>query len=156
MKLGAKARYAVMAMVELARDGGARVVPLARISERQGISLPYLEQLFLRLRHAGLVTATRGPGGGFRLARPAESVRVADIVLAVEEEIRATRCETGSPSGCMADKTRCATHDLWEELGRQIFLFLNAVTLADVIEGRLLGSARLYAPEAEPAEARHA
>ena len=147
MKLGTKARYAVMAMVDLARHGNAAPVPLTEVAERQGISLLYLEQLFGRLRRAGLVAATRGPGGGFALARPAEALRIADIVMAVDEEIKATRCEAGSPEGCMADKARCLTHDLWEELGRQIFLFLNAVTLADVAEGRMLGAARLFAPE---------
>jgi len=147
MKLGTKARYAVMAMVDLARYGSASPVPLAEIAERQGLSLLYLEQLFGRLRRAGLVEATRGPGGGFALTRPPGMVRIADIVLAVEEEIKATRCEAGSPQGCMADKARCLTHDLWEELGRQILLFLNAVSLEDVVEGRLLGAARLFAPE---------
>lgn len=147
MKLGTKARYAVMAMVDLARHGEDIPVPLGEIAERQGISLLYLEQLFGRLRRAGLVAATRGPGGGFALAHPAEGLRIVDIVLAVDEDIKATRCEGGSPEGCMADKARCLTHDLWEELGRQIFLFLSAVTLADVIEGRLLGAARLFAPE---------
>jgi Rrf2 family transcriptional regulator, iron-sulfur cluster assembly transcription factor len=147
MKLGTKARYAVMAMVDLARHEGTAPVPLGEIAERQGISLLYLEQIFSRLRRAGLVEATRGPHGGFGLARQAAELRIADIVLAVEEDIRVTRCEAGSPEGCMADKARCLTHDLWEELGRQIFLFLSSVTLEDVSEGRLLGAARLFAPE---------
>ncbi len=153
MKLGTKARYAVMAMVDIARHGSAAPVPLSEIAERQEISLLYLEQLFVRLRRAGLVASTRGAGGGFELARSADNVRIGDIVAAVEEEIKATRCEAGSPAGCMADKARCLTHDLWEELGRQIFLFLNSVTLADVVEGKLLGAARLFAPEREPASA---
>jgi Rrf2 family iron-sulfur cluster assembly transcriptional regulator len=154
MKLGAKARYAVMAMADLARHESEGPVPLAAVAERQDISLAYLEQLLSRLRKAGLVTAARGPGGGFRLARPAEAMRIADIVLAVDEEIKATRCQAGSPVGCMADKARCLTHDLWEELSRQIILFLNAVTLADVVEGRVLGAARLFAPEPHEAPAR--
>lgn len=154
MKLGAKARYAVMAMVDLARQGEAPV-SLASVAERQEISLPYLEQLFARLRRAGLVTSARGPGGGFRLARPAPEIRIAEVVAAVEEEVRATRCHPGTVLGCRADKARCLTHDLWEELGRQIHLFMNAVSLQDVVDGRLLGAARLFEParpvETEPA-----
>jgi Rrf2 family iron-sulfur cluster assembly transcriptional regulator len=146
MKLGAKARYAVMAMVDLARQGGREPAPLAGIAERQEISLAYLEQLFAQLRRAGLVTSARGPGGGFRLARGPGDIRIAEIVTAVEEEMRATRCHIGSPHGCRSDKARCLTHDLWEELGRQIHLFMNAVTLEDVVDGRLLGAARLFEP----------
>ncbi len=146
MKLGAKARYAVMAMVDLARQGEGGPVALAAVAERQEISLAYLEQLFAQLRRAGLVSSARGPGGGFRLARPAAEIRVAEVVAAVEEEMRATRCEAGSPHGCRADKARCLTHDLWEELGRQIHLFMNAISLQDVVDGRLLGAARLFEP----------
>lgn len=156
MKLGTKARYAVMAMVDLARHGAGAPVPLAEVAERQGISLLYLEQLFGRLRRAGLVQATRGPGGGFELARSSAAIRIADIVTSVDEDIRVTRCEAGSAEGCMADKARCLTHDLWEELGRQIFLFLNAVNLEDVAEGRMLGAARLFSPEERSAAASSA
>lgn len=153
MKLGAKARYAVMAMVDLARQEGEGPVSLGAVAERQGLSLAYLEQLFGRLRRNHLVRATRGPGGGFELARRAEDIRIADIVAAVDEEIRATRCEVGSAEGCMADKARCLTHDLWEELGRQIFLFLNSISLAQVAHGRVLGAARLFeADTLEPVE----
>ncbi len=98
----------------------------------------------------------RGPGGGFELARPAAELRIADIVTSVDEDIRVTRCEAGSADGCMADKARCLTHDLWEELGRQIFLFLNAVSLEDVAEGRMLGAARLFAPDEHGAASAHA
>lgn len=145
MKLGAKARYAVMALVDLARQGEGPI-PLADIAARQEISPQYLEQLFAQMRRAGLVASARGPGGGFRLAREAHDIRIADIVAAVEEETRATRCHPGSPHGCRADKARCLTHDLWEELGRQIHLFMNAVSLQDVVDGRLLGAARLFEP----------
>lgn len=145
MKLGSKARYAVMALVDLARAGGEAPVPLAEISAREELSLPYLEQLFGRLRRAGLVASARGPGGGFRLARPAAEIRISEIASAVGEGLRATRCQAGTP-GCRSDKSRCLTHDLWEELGRQIHLFLNAVTLQDVVDGRLLGAARLFEP----------
>lgn len=151
MKLGAKARYAVMAMVDLARQP-AGPSPLAEIAARQEIPLQYLEQLFAQMRRAGLVVSARGPGGGFRLARTARDIRIADIVAAVEEETRATRCRPGAAHGCRADKARCLTHDLWEELGRQIHLFMNAVSLQDVVDGRLLGSARLFEPARGAAE----
>ena len=136
-----------MAMVELAsragardkRGGTGRPVSLAEIAEAQLLSLAYLEQLFARLRRCGLVASVRGPGGGYRLGRPAGQIALAEITDAVEEPIRATRCDDGGP-GCMAGK-RCLTHDLWAELGEQIRLFLANVTLADVVEGRVLGRA---------------
>ena len=143
MKLGTKGRYAVMAMAELAiRSGGAseaQPVTLAEIAARQDISQSYLEQLFGRLRRAGLVRSARGPGGGYRLARPAAELRIADIVVAVDENLRATRCPPGSGKGCMKDESRCVTHDLWDELGAHIHLFLSAVSLEDVCAGRVLG-----------------
>lgn len=132
-----------MAMADLAGHmQGARPVPLADISLRQGISLSYLEQLFAKLRRAGLVASARGPGGGYRLARTANETRIADIILAVDEPIKATRCENGNAIGCLGKNGRCITHDLWEELGRQIEVFLESVTLADVIENRVLGRAQ--------------
>jgi Rrf2 family iron-sulfur cluster assembly transcriptional regulator len=132
-----------MAMADLAsREGDAKPVSLAEIAERQEISLSYLEQLFSKLRKGGLVKSARGPGGGYRLSRPAAELRVADIILAVDEPISATRCKPGSPKGCTGTLSRCLTHDLWEELGRQIHIFLSSVSLADVVERRVLGSAR--------------
>ena len=143
MKLSTKGRYAVMAMADLAsREAAAKPVSLAEIAERQEISLSYLEQLFAKLRKGGLVVSARGPGGGYRLSRPAGELRVADIILAVNEPISATRCKTGSPKGCTGTMSRCLTHDLWEELGRQIHIFLSSVSLADVVERRVLGRAR--------------
>ncbi|HTW35119.1 MAG TPA: Rrf2 family transcriptional regulator [Rhizomicrobium sp.] len=143
MRLSTKGRYAVMAMADLAgHEGGNRPVSLAEIARRQEISLSYLEQLFAKLRKGGLVKSVRGPGGGYRLSRPAADVRVADIILAVDEPMTATRCEPGSPKGCTGTTTRCVTHDLWEELGRQIHVFLSSVSLADVIEKRVLGRAK--------------
>ena len=143
MKLDTRGRYAVMAMVELAmRTGGAseaQPVTLAEIAARQDISQSYLEQLFGRLRRAGLVRSARGPRGGYRLARPAAELRIADIVVAVDENLRATRCPPGSGKGCMKDASRCVTHDLWDELGIHIHDFLSAVTLEDVCAGRVLG-----------------
>ena len=136
MQLSTKGRYAVMAMTDLAGRGGERAVSLAEIAERQQISQAYLEQLFARLRRRGLVTAHRGPGGGYRLARSAAETSVADVVIAVDEPLKAIRCG-GGKSGCMKDGARCLTHDLWEETGRQIHGYLASVSLADVASGRL-------------------
>jgi Rrf2 family iron-sulfur cluster assembly transcriptional regulator len=147
VRLSTRARYAVMAMVDLARQGGARPVCLSDIARRQEISLPYLEQLFGKLRRGALVHSVRGPGGGYLLARPADEMRIADIVVAVDGPIRATRCPPGSSEGCMGDASRCLTHDLWAELGNQIHLYLSSVSLADVCTGRVLGTSGL-APRA--------
>lgn len=143
MKLSTKGRYAVMAMADLAQNGKGRPVTLADIAARQEISLSYLEQLFGKMRKAGLVASVRGPGGGYLLGRPASALRVADIVVAVDEPIKAIRCTPGSPNGCHSHRGRCLTHDLWEELGNQIYLFLSSVTLADVCERRIVGVSRL-------------
>jgi len=141
MKLSTKGRYAVMAMVDLAAQGSDRPTALADIAERQEISLSYLEQLFAKLRRGGLVTSVRGPGGGYLMAKPARETLIADIIMAVDEPIRATRCTPGQPLGCGGTKSRCLTHDLWEELGSQIYYFLSAVTVADVVDGRVRGLA---------------
>jgi Rrf2 family iron-sulfur cluster assembly transcriptional regulator len=153
VQLSTRGRYAVMAMVDLAtrqttHDAlGCECGPvcLAEIAARQKLSQAYLEQLFGKLRRAGLVGSARGPGGGYRLARPSAAIAIAEIIAAVDEPIRATRCGAGSP-GCIegsadAGPTRCQTHDLWDELGRQIGLFLQAITLADVVGGRVRGRA---------------
>jgi len=137
MILSTKGRYAVMAMVDLAMHQKARPVGLAAIADRQEIPLAYLEQIFAKLKRAGLVASVRGPGGGYTLATPAEMLKISDIVEASEEPIKMTRCVTDSHVGCMADKTRCMTHDLWEGLGAQIFHYLSSVTLADVIQRRV-------------------
>ena len=145
MRLSTKGRYAVMAMADLAkngRDGTAgnavgRAVSLAEIAQRQEISLSYLEQLFARLRKSGLVKSVRGPGGGYRLAKAAHETVVAEIVLAVDEPIRATRCVAhGSPKGCMLAGERCITHNLWEDLGDEIHRYLAGVSLEDVVMNR--------------------
>jgi Rrf2 family iron-sulfur cluster assembly transcriptional regulator len=137
VKLSTKGRYAVMAMVDLARHAQAKPVSLSDIAARQEISLSYLEQLFARLRRAELVKSVRGPGGGYRLARTSADTRVSEIILAVDEPIKATRCTEMGASGCRADRSKCLTHDLWEELGNQIHLFLNSVSLSDVLERKL-------------------
>ncbi len=141
MKLSTKGRYAVMAIVDLAEQSNGSPVSLADVAERQEISLSYLEQLFSKLRRFGLVKSVRGPGGGYMLARPANELRVCDIVLAVDEPLRATRCTPGSPEGCRVNKDRCATHELWETLGNRIFDFLNSVTIADVCNKTIATSA---------------
>ena len=146
MKLSTKGRYAVMALVDLANHGDERPTSLADIAERQEISLSYLEQLFAKLRRGGLVKSVRGPGGGYLLANKPEETRIADIILAVDEPIRATRCTPGQPHGCRANKSRCTTHDLWEELGNQIYLYLSSVTVADVVNRRILGTSGLIRP----------
>jgi len=137
MRLSTKGRYAVMAMADLARRQDERAVSLAEIAARQEISLSYLEQLFARLRRKGLVQSSRGPGGGYRLARAADETNIADIVVAVDEPLRATRCSHDARKGCMLKGEKCLTHDLWEEMGRQIHSYLASVTLADVVTGRL-------------------
>ena len=154
-----------MALADLAiRETGSadqNPVTLTEIATGQFLSLSYLEQLFGKLRRAGLVTSVRGPGGGYRLARSADTLPIADIVNAVDEPIRVTRCMEGGP-GCMhagADlgegacvPERCRTHDLWHELGRQIHLFLAGVTLGDVVAGRIVGRAMPVLSRSAPSE----
>ena len=139
MKLSTKGRYAVMAMVDLATCTTGDPVTLADVAERQEISLSYLEQLFSKLRRSGLVNSVRGPGGGYVLSRGSDDMRVADIIMAVDEPLKVTRCEHRSPEGCKSNKSRCLTHDLWEELGNQIYLYLSSVSLADVANKRVVG-----------------
>ena len=127
MKLSTKGRYSVMAMVDIAAHTAGKPIALADVAERQEISLSYLEQLFGKLRRGGLVKSVRGPGGGYLLSRSSEQTRISDIVIAVDEPLRATRCVPGSPVGCARNSGRCLTHDLWEELGNQIYLFLRMV-----------------------------
>ena len=139
MKLSTKGRYAVMAMTDLAMNSSGRPVALADIAKRQEISLSYLEQLFAKLRRGGLVKSVRGPGGGYLLAKGSEATAIADIILAVDEPIRATRCTPGAPMGCTGISSRCMTHGLWEALGKNIQSFLASVTLADVYAARVPG-----------------
>lgn len=146
MRLTSKGRYAVMAMADLAlHGGGERAVPLQEVARRQEISLSYLEQLFARMRRAGLVSGVRGPGGGYRLARAAAQVTVAEIIDAVDEPIKATRCEEGSGKSCLGRTGRCIAHGLWQEMGDRIQVFLASVSLADVLEQRFDGVARIAA-----------
>lgn len=138
MKLGTRARYAVTAIVDLASTCGGAPVTLADIAARQAISLPYLEQLFARLRRCGLVRSVRGPGGGYLLARPAEETSIAEIIAAVDEPIHSSGCGgDDAPAGCRGGQGRCLTHDLWDGLDRRIRHYLRTVTVADVCCRRL-------------------
>ena len=129
MRLTSKGRYAVSAMVDLNKEQDGPVT-LSAISERQFISLSYLEQLFRCLRESGLVRSVRGPGGGYLLAKDADDISIADIIRAVNEPVRTTMCENGV-RGCHKGN-RCDTHELWESLGQHIYRFLDAVSLAQV------------------------
>lgn len=122
-----------MAMADLARNSQGEVVSLAAISARQQLSLSYLEQLFSKLRRAGLVESARGPGGGYRLASDVRDITISHIMTAVEEPVRMTRCHLEDNGGCVGD-ARCLTHDLWRALGNHIVEFLGNTTLGDVID----------------------
>jgi len=134
MKLTTKGRFAVTAMLDLALRDQHGPVTLAGIGARQSISLSYLEQLFGKLRRHALVESVRGPGGGYRLARPTEQVSVADIILAVDEPLDATQC--GGLENCQEDK-RCMTHNLWAALNEKLYAYLNSVTLQDLVTEQL-------------------
>ena len=142
MRLSTKARYAVNAMVDLAQEERSGPVSLAAISSRQELPLAYLEQLFGKLRKAGLVKSSRGAQGGYTLTHKMTDVRILDIIAAVDTPLKATRCEHESKIGCLVTRERCVTHDLWDELGAVVQLFLRSVTLADVCEKRIAGMGR--------------
>lgn len=146
MRLTSKGRYAVMAMADLAlHGGGERAVPLQEVARRQEISLSYLEQLFARMRRAGLVSGVRGPGGGYRLSRPMSETSIAEIIAAVNEPIKATRCVEASSKSCMGKQGRCIAHGLWSEMGLRIQAFLESVSLEDVVRQRFGADARVAA-----------
>lgn len=130
MRLTTKGRYAVTAVLDLSFHQHEGPVSLADISDRQNISLSYLEQLFARLRRNGIVSSTRGPGGGYSLTREPEAVSMAEIILAVDESYEATNCSS-EPSGCSGQQ-QCLTHDLWQELSQEIHQFLNSISLAEM------------------------
>ncbi|PIJ52320.1 Fe-S cluster assembly transcriptional regulator IscR [Erwinia sp. OLTSP20] len=133
MRLTSKGRYAVTAMLDVALHSHEGPVPLADISERQGISLSYLEQLFSRLRKNGLVASVRGPGGGYLLGRDASEIAVGAVITAVDESVDATRCQ--GKEGCQAGE-RCLTHVLWRDLSERISDFLNNITLAELVNNQ--------------------
>lgn len=130
MRLTTKGRFAVTAMLDLAMSEADKPVTLAGISERQSISLSYLEQLFSRLRRCGLVKSVRGPGGGYRIAKPLSDISVSEIISAVDELIDATQC--GGQENCR-DEGRCMTHDLWSSLNVKILEYLSGISLADLV-----------------------
>ncbi len=132
MELNTKGRYAVMAMADLAKHGDDQTIALSAISERQQISLSYLEQLFVQLRRANLVESQRGRSGGYVLARTADEITIAEIMSAVGEPIQMTRCAEVSDF-CHGGQ-KCLTHDLWRALGTHILSFLSDVTLSDVLK----------------------
>jgi Rrf2 family iron-sulfur cluster assembly transcriptional regulator len=135
MRLTTKGRFAVTAMIDLALNGGERPVTLSAISERQNISLSYLEQLFAKLRRHQIVESVRGPGGGYCLGRAAAEISIADVILAVDEPLDATQC--GGRENCKSDH-RCMTHDLWATLNRKMLDYLASVSLSDLVEKQRL------------------
>ncbi|HVP08594.1 MAG TPA: Fe-S cluster assembly transcriptional regulator IscR [Burkholderiales bacterium] len=152
MRLTTKGRFAVTAMVDLSMRQTRGPVTLAAISERQHISLSYLEQLFGKLRRAKLVSSVRGPGGGYNLAKPTVQITVADIISAVDEPIDATQC--GGKENCNDDR-RCITHDLWATLNEKMNDYLNSVTLADVVshqQGKQVQVIKDFRGREQPAE----
>jgi Rrf2 family iron-sulfur cluster assembly transcriptional regulator len=134
MRLTTKGRFAVTAMIDLALHGGDGPVTLAGISDRQKISLSYLEQLFGKLRRKNLVESVRGPGGGYCLARPMARISVADVVRAVDEALDATQC--GGRENCR-DEERCMTHELWTTLNFKMYEYLESVSLAELVAKQL-------------------
>jgi Rrf2 family transcriptional regulator, iron-sulfur cluster assembly transcription factor len=155
MRLTTKGRFAVTAMIDVAMHGTGAPVTLAAVSERQKISLSYLEQLFGKLRRHGLVESVRGPGGGYNLAHAADSVSVADVILAVDEPIDATQC--AGRENCFDDR-RCMTHELWAGLNEQIFGYLRSVTLAELVrqhQNPKSGDVSVLQDHRQPATARN-
>lgn len=132
MKLGTRSQYAVMALADLALYGANAPVRISQISERQFLPLTYLEQLFVKLRKNGLVKSMRGHQGGYMLARPPHQLTILDIIQAIEEHIKTTRCSLFSERGCQGKRDKCVTHDLWAQLEINIEKYLGSVTLEDV------------------------
>jgi len=133
MRLTTKGRYAVTAMLDLAVHATKGPITLADISQRQGISLSYLEQLFSKLRKRELVASARGPGGGYRLSRDANEINVAEVIAAVDEKVDATRC---AGQGNCQNGEECLTHQLWTDLSDQLYDFLNGISLGQLVEKR--------------------
>jgi Rrf2 family iron-sulfur cluster assembly transcriptional regulator len=137
MKLSTKGRYAMVALVDIALQPEGEVVTLGEVSRRQDISLPYLEQLFVKLRRAELVTSVRGPGGGYRLARPASEIRAADILSAVDETVDALHKGAGASGGASGSRAQSMSNRLWEGLSAQVYVFLHQTRLSDVVSNSL-------------------
>ena len=132
MKLSTKGRYAVVALADLALAPENELLSLSEISRRQDISLPYLEQLFVKLRRAGLVESVRGPGGGYRLAREASQVRISEILGAVDETVSAMHTGAGASGGVSGSKAQSLSNRLWEGLSAHVYVFLHQTRLSDV------------------------
>ncbi len=137
MKLSTKGRYAVVALADLATIKEDRLVTLAEISDRQDISLTYLEQLFVKLRRAGLVDSVRGPGGGYRLARSADSIRISEVLEAVDETVSAMHTGAGASGGLSGTRAQSMTNRLWESLSAHVYVFLHQTRLSDVVSNGL-------------------
>ena len=133
MKLTSKGRYAVMAMADLAKNNVKEPTSLTEISLRQGISISYLEQLFLKLRKNNLVQSARGPSGGYVLSRPPEEIKLLSIISAVDEKIKTVKCKKESKKGCNGKSIKCITHNLWDDLQAHINKFFEDNTLNDVL-----------------------
>ena len=137
MKLSTKGRYAVVALADIALQPPEDLVSLSEISKRQSISLPYLEQLFVKLRRAELVVSVRGPGGGYRLARPKSEIRVADILAAVDETVSALHTGAGASGGSSGSRAQSMANRLWEGLSAHVYVFLHQTRLSDIVENDL-------------------
>lgn len=137
MKLSTKGRYAMVALADLALAKGDDLVSLAEVSRRQDISLPYLEQLFVKLRRAGLVEAVRGPGGGYRLARNPVDIRISEVLEAVEETVDAMHTGAGASGGVSGSRAQSLTNRLWEGLSASVYVFLHQTRLSDVVRNEL-------------------
>ena len=137
MKLSTKGRYAMVALTDLGLQEDGALVSLAEISRRQDISLPYLEQLFVKLRREGLVESVRGPGGGYRLARPATEIRVVDILAAVDETVNAMHKGAGASGAISGSRAQSLTNRLWEGLSAHVYVYLHQTRLSDVITNSL-------------------
>ena len=137
MKLSTKGRYAMIALADIALQPPGAHVSLAEIARRQDISLPYLEQLFVKLRREGLVESLRGPGGGYRLGRPASEIRVADILGAVDETVSALHKGAAAQGGASGSDAQRLADRLWEGLSAQVYVYLHQTRLADVVRGQL-------------------
>ncbi|HBS50570.1 MAG TPA: Rrf2 family transcriptional regulator [Rhodobacteraceae bacterium] len=137
MKLSTKGRYAMVALADIALQPEGRLVTLGEIAQRQSVSLPYLEQLFVKLRRAGLVESVRGPGGGYRLARPATEIRAVDVLAAVDEKVDAMHIGAGASGGSSGSKAQSLCNRLWQGLSANVYVFLHQTRLSDVIENEL-------------------
>jgi Rrf2 family iron-sulfur cluster assembly transcriptional regulator len=137
VKLSTKGRYAMVALADMALQPEGALVSLGDIARRQSISLPYLEQLFVRLRRAGLVSSVRGPGGGYRLARPASEIRVVEVLAAVDETVDAMHTGAGATGALSGTKAQSLTNRLWQSLSAQVYVFLHQTRLSDVVENTL-------------------